>query len=91
MSAAVLAALWLAAAAPADPELQAGTPAPMETPGAPDQGPSVQLAFDAAEAMQGPLDGIWRLNDASGQTLFIFDLSDPGGPPAPSSRSCRGR
>lgn len=87
MSAAVFAALgaalWLAAAAPADPELQATSPAPADTPGAPDQGASVQSAFDAAEAMQGPLDGLWRLNDASGRTLFIFDLSDPGGPPAP--------
>lgn len=87
MSAAALAALWLAAAAPTDPELQPAPPAPMETPGAPDQAASVQSAFDAAEAMQGPLDGIWRLTDAGGRTLFIFDLSDPGGPPAPLAAS----
>ena len=91
MSAALLAALWLAAAAPADPELQAGPTAPvaspMETPGAPDQQASVQAAFAAAEAMQGPLDGLWRLNDAAGHTLFIFDLSDAGGPPAPLAAS----
>lgn len=59
----------------------------METPGAPDQQASVQSAFAAAEAMQGPLDGIWRLNDAAGRTLFIFDLSDAGGPPAPLAAS----
>jgi hypothetical protein len=87
MSAAAFAALWLAAAAPPDPELQAAPPAPMETPGAPDQQASVQAAFAAAEAMQGPLDGIWRLNDAAGRTLFIFALSDAGGPPAPLAAS----
>ena len=85
--AALWAALWLAAAAPPDPELQTAPPAPTETPGALDQGPSVRSAFDAAEAMQGPLDGLWRLNDAAGRTLFIFDLSDPGGPPAPLAAS----
>jgi hypothetical protein len=84
---AILAALWLAAAPPPDPELQTAPPAPMEAPGAPDQAASVQSAFAAAEAMQGPLDGIWRLNDASGRTLFIFDLSDAGGPPAPLAAS----
>ena len=86
MSAPLLATLWLAAAAPlapTDPELQASPPALMETPGAPDQQATIQSAFVAAEAMQGPLDGLWRLDDVEGHTLFIFDLSDAGGPPAP--------
>ena len=44
---------------------------------------AIQAAYRAAEAMQGPLDGLWRLQDAAGRTLFIFALSDAGGPPAP--------
>ena len=52
-------------------------------PGSDDQAGAVYAAFDAAEALQGPLDGLWRLDDAAGRTLFVFDLVDPGGPPAP--------
>lgn len=66
----------------------ATSPAPGAGPGAPgsdDQAAAVQAAFDAAESLQGPLDGLWRIEDADGRTLFVFDLIDPGGPPAPLS------
>jgi hypothetical protein len=54
---------------------------------APDQEAAIQAAFQAAESLQGPLDGVWRLDDASGRTLFVFALSDPGGRPAPLAAS----
>jgi hypothetical protein len=88
-------AAWLASAAaadaapavpaPADPEAAsaAADPEPFAVPQGPDQQAAIQAAFQAAEALQGPLDGVWRLDDASGRTLFIFDLSDAGGSPAP--------
>lgn len=67
----------------------ATTPAPdqgpMGSPGSDDQANAVYAAYDAAEALQGPLDGLWRLDDSAGHTLFVFDLVDPGGPPAPLS------
>lgn len=31
----------------------------------------------AAEALHGPLDGGWVLNDARGQTLYLFQIADP--------------
>lgn len=68
--------------------LATATPAPAAEPGAAgsdDQTPAVMAAFSAAEALQGPLDGLWRIDDADGRTLFVFDLVDPGGPPAPLS------
>lgn len=66
------------------------TPAPASSadlgaPGTDDQAVAVQAAFAAAEQLQGPLDGLWRIEDADGRTLFVFDLIDPGGPPAPLS------
>jgi hypothetical protein len=85
---AAIAALWLTSAADAtpaaaDPEI-AGAPAPAGGPDAPDQQAAIKAAFQAAEAMQGPLDGVWRLQDQrSGRTLFIFAMSDAGGAPAP--------
>jgi hypothetical protein len=94
-----IAAAWLASAAadaapaaPAssDPEATptAGAPADPSAPpftalGGPDQQADIHAAYQAAEALQGPLDGLWRLQDTSGRTLYIFDLSDTGGPPAP--------
>jgi hypothetical protein len=95
-AASAIAAVWLAAsaAAPApltppaaDPETEAAPaeapPAPFTPPTGPDQQAAIQAAYQAAEALQGPLDGVWRLTDANGRTLFIFELSDAGGPPAP--------
>jgi hypothetical protein len=89
-AAAAIAAVWLAASAaatPADPETEtapaSAAPAPFTLPTGPDQQAAIQAAYQAAEALQGPLDGVWRLTDTGGRTLFIFALSDAGGPPAP--------
>jgi hypothetical protein len=89
-----LAAVWLASAAVVDAPPPAETPAAPD-PGAAatppagvtvvtqDQQAVIQAAYQAAEAQQGPLDGLWRLTDDAGRTLFIFDLNDPGAAPAP--------
>jgi hypothetical protein len=89
---AAIAAAWLASAPPAGAD-EAGpeaAPAASARPDAaaaphpePDAAPEIIAAFQAAEAMQGPLDGLWRLQDGQGRTLFIFSLADAGGPPAP--------
>lgn len=87
-------AVALAAAAPAAPapgqpadEAQASQPGQPDLrtdgPGMVDQTAAVQAAYQAAEAMQGPLDGVWRLDDEAGRTLFVLALSDPGAAPAP--------
>jgi hypothetical protein len=40
----------------------------------------VGASFNAAESLQGPLDGSWTLVSASGQAIFAFQLVDrPGG------------
>ena len=36
-------------------------------------------AYKAAEGLQGGLDGAWRLEDADGGLLYVFEISDPGG------------
>jgi hypothetical protein len=85
----VIAALYLTATDPdaggeAAPAVQAAP-----TPGVQvieiDQEAAVRDAFRAAEAMQGPLDGLWRVQDKEGRTLFVFALADPGDAPAPLS------
>lgn len=48
-----------------------------------DQAAQISAAFQAAEALQGPLDGVWRLSDRAGRTLYVFALADPGSAPAP--------
>lgn len=35
-------------------------------------------AFQAAQSLQGPLDGRWRLSDLDGRALLLFQLADPG-------------
>jgi hypothetical protein len=84
----IIAELSLAAADPeAGGETAAVQPAP--SPGVQiveiDQQAAVRAAFLAAQALQGPLDGVWRLQDAKGRTLFVLALTDPGGAPAPLS------
>ena len=86
MSPAALAALWLAATAPetaaAPSSLPVSTPAPVSapTPGpAPPPEVLIRQTYDAAQAQQGALDGAWRLADADGRLLYVFQLSDPGG------------
>ena len=98
----VITALWLATAGLAptrrrrprpgpsshrtDPEASAAAePDPPQD--APDQEGAVAAAYQAAEAMQGPLDGLWRLQSAGGRTLYIFSLSDAGDAPAPLAAS----
>jgi hypothetical protein len=63
--------------------LAQGPPALAAPAASGDQQTVIAAAAKAAEAMQGPLDGLWRLTDGRGDTLFVFDLADPGGPPAP--------
>jgi hypothetical protein len=87
---AALAAAWLlAAGAPlagdADPEL--GPPADasgaVETTAPGDQDVDVAAAYAAAESLQGSLDGLWKVVDGEGRTLYIFSLSEAGDGPAP--------
>jgi hypothetical protein len=33
----------------------------------------------AAQALQGELDGAWRLDDGRGRTLYILQITDPSG------------
>jgi hypothetical protein len=51
-----------------------------------DQAGRIGPAFEAAEALQGPLDGEWRIRDRAGRTLYVLSLSDPGEAPAPLAR-----
>jgi hypothetical protein len=40
----------------------------------------IRASAEAAESLQGPLDGTWTLVSASGQGLYVFQLVDkPGG------------
>ena len=87
--------------APAAPPVAAPTPPAPSTPAQPtidsvlDQEPitedareaAVKAAFAAAQARRGPLDGRWRLSTPDGQTLYIFQLADPGQSPDPRSIS----
>jgi hypothetical protein len=36
-------------------------------------------SFDAAQALQGSLDGRWTLYDAGGRALYAFQIVDPAG------------
>jgi hypothetical protein len=49
---------------------------------APDVGARIRDSEQAAQALQGPLDGAWVLTDAAGRNLYLFQLVDPvgGGP-----------
>jgi hypothetical protein len=40
-------------------------------------GARIAASAGAAEALQGPLDGAWRLTDARGRTLFFIEIVDP--------------
>ncbi|MGH6957638.1 MAG: hypothetical protein ACREEW_13315 [Caulobacteraceae bacterium] len=67
-AATALAAVALVAQAPAAAQ-------PQEAIGA-----RIAASADAAEALQGPLDGEWMLRSASGAALYDFQLVDkPGG------------
>jgi hypothetical protein len=39
----------------------------------------VMADFQAAQARRGALEGRWRLTDARGDGLYLFQLADPGG------------
>ncbi len=87
---AALAAAWLiAAGAPTaddiDPESgpAAGAPGPVEMASPTDQDVDVAAAYAAAQSLQGSLDGLWKLVDGDGRTLYIFSLSEAGDAPAP--------
>jgi hypothetical protein len=37
----------------------------------------IQESAEAAQALQGPLDGAWVLRDSAGRSLIVFQLADP--------------
>ena len=67
MAAAALIGLRLAAAAP-------------NPPAAPtDVGSRIRASAEAAQSLQGPLDGGWTLRDAAGRPIYVFQMSEPPG------------
>jgi hypothetical protein len=44
---------------------------------------AIRAAYQAAQNLQGPLDGRWRLTGDNGDPLYVFQLADPGHAPAP--------
>ena len=44
-----------------------------------DLGARITASAMAAEALQGPLDGPWRLTDKAGRTLYFIEIVDPVG------------
>lgn len=71
---------WLVAAPPDAASDASATPPASASSAAEDplQG-SIADAYKAAESQQGGLDGTWRLEDADGGLLYVFQISDPGG------------
>ena len=51
-------------------------------------GTRIAQSAAAAERLQGPLDGTWKLLDARGRTLFVFQIGDP---PSGGRLSCAWR
>ena len=54
----------------------------------------IRASDQAAQALQGPLDGAWSLYDAAGARLYAFQLVDPVGGHGPLQgawRDLRGR
>jgi len=80
---ALLAALALAQAPPpaAAPEGEEPPPGASQPPPDPNAGgeAEVRAAFDAGQALRGPLEGAWRLNAADGELLYRFQFADPAG------------
>jgi len=79
---------WLLALAPALATAQAATSPPAGPPAAssaPDTEDSdldarIRASAEAAEALQGPLDGAWTLVTGDGRPLYAFEFVDkPGG------------
>lgn len=52
-------------------------------------GERIGAASAAAEALQGELDGSWRLVDAEGRTLYLFEFTDAAGGQASLSGAWR--
>ena len=54
-------------------------------------GARIAASAEAAQALQGPLDGAWALRDRRGRTLWMLQIVDPvgGGPPAAAWREPR--
>ncbi|MEO9211530.1 MAG: hypothetical protein ABI242_00085 [Caulobacteraceae bacterium] len=59
-----------------------------EPPRAVDVGARVAAA-QAAQSLQGPLDGGWTLTDAAGAALFTFEIVDPAGGHGPLTGAWR--
>jgi hypothetical protein len=48
-------------------------------PPAADVGPRLRASAEAAQRLQGPLDGAWTLRDRRGRRLFALQITDPAG------------
>ena len=61
------------------PEVLCGVLAALLAMGATPADPGLRIAeaAGAAQSLQGPLDGRWRLRDRDGHALFDIELSDP--------------
>ena len=77
-----------AAAASVQPAVLTVPPAAAPTPE--DTANAIRDAFQVAQSQRGPLDGRWRLNDAAGRALLIFQLSQPGVATADAAPSIEG-
>ena len=49
------------------------------TPPATDVGARLRESGEAAQALQGPLDGTWTLRDNRGDAVLLFQITDPAG------------
>jgi hypothetical protein len=94
-AAAVLAALALQAGQPGDEPAPPPSGAPptidslldQQTMTEDERAAAVRSAYAAAQARRGVLDWRWRLADARGRELYVFQFSDPGDIPDPRSSS----
>ena len=68
-------------ASPALPSEEDGPPASNAQAGVGET--QIRANYQMAEATRGALDGRWRLAQADGQVIYIFQFSDSGGAPDP--------
>ena len=58
-------------------------------PGDPALDGRIRDSFNAAQALQGPLDGRWTLRDAGGRALYAFQIVDRAGGGGPLEAAWR--
>ena len=49
----------------------------------------IAASANAAQALQGPLDGTWRVTSATGGALYVLQISDPAGGGSPLEAAWR--